>query len=226
MNPRALDTVHDWPEAASLLVYGGSFDPPHLAHVHLPEAVRVATGADHVLYVPAACSPHKVAKTQTPAVDRVAMLRIALREAPQSLIWLDEIERAGDGQPSYTIETLRRLRERIPSHVRLHLLIGADQVVVFDRWCEAQAIAHLAPPLVMLRPPTTPQSLLAQLDNDAQRQQWARRIVKVPTMTESSTAIRAALSRGNSSVAGLDPQVLAYIRSHGLYGNATQEPYA
>lgn len=223
MNPRCLNAIDDWPESASLLVYGGSFDPPHLAHVRLPEAVRTAIGADYLLYVPAACSPHKVAQTQTPAAHRVAMLRIALRDAAQSLLWLDEIERAGDGQPSFTVETLRRLRSLLPPHVRLRLLIGADQVLHFHRWREAQAIVQLAEPVVMLRPPHTQESLLVQVADDHQRQQWAARIVQVPMMAECSTGIRAALSGGQVSVAGLDPQVFAYIRSHNLYRHKPME---
>ncbi len=216
MNPRELEEIHDWSGIRKLLIFGGTFDPPHLAHVQLPGEAAQAIDADYVVYVPAACSPHKVGRHQSDAVHRVAMLRLALRSCDRCLLWLDEINRAGDGQPSYTVETLRRLRAIVPDHVQLRLLIGADQVAGFHTWRNPEEVARLAEPLVMLRAPLRTATLLQQL-SVAMQDQWRDRLVELSSMPISSTAIRAALQSTNDEPAGLDPAVLAYIRSHDLY---------
>ncbi|MEM8738793.1 MAG: hypothetical protein AAGG38_10005 [Planctomycetota bacterium] len=60
------------------LLFGGSFDPPHLAHRHLPQFVAHALAADAVFYLPAGRAPHKLGQRQTDPRHRLAMLRLAL----------------------------------------------------------------------------------------------------------------------------------------------------
>ncbi len=105
-----------------LLIYGGSFDPPHVGHVQLPWAVAEVLRADAVVYVPAGRAPHKLDKRQTDAEHRLAMLRLALQDPPAGLgeqqavarlVLEEEIERAADGRPSFTVETLESLRPRL-----------------------------------------------------------------------------------------------------------------
>ncbi len=207
----------NWENVKLALVFGGSFDPPHVAHVELPGRVRQRVGADVVLYVPAARSPHKADRDPTPAKHRLAMLRLALADQPAARILTDELDRAGDGRPSYTVETLERLRERLPDHVELRLLIGADQARTFETWREPERIVALAEPLVMVRPPDTAESLLASLADGASRRAWADRLVDVPRIEASSTEVRRRV-RGGEPIDGLVPAAVArYIEDHGLY---------
>lgn len=203
-----------------LILFGGSFDPPHVAHVALPMAVREKVGADVVAYIPAAKAPHKLDKVQTDPAHRLAMLRLALEGEPYALVVADEIDRGATGEPSYTVDTLAALRHRLGPDVKLNLLIGADQVRIFDQWREPKRIIELAEPLVMLRPPDTRESLLASLPNDRVRAEWAPRLVDVPAVNISSTAVRERVARGESINGWVHPAVERYIREHGLYHDA------
>lgn len=205
-------------EAQYILVFGGSFDPPHRAHLVLPEQVRHRLGADLVAYVPAAQSPHKLDQQPTDASHRLAMLQLTLKDQPRTVIVTDEIERAVEGdKPSYTVETLERLHERLPAHARMQLLIGADQVPAFEKWKDPQRIIELAEPVVMLRPPETAESILAALPDDADRRFWGRRLMPVAQMEVSATEIRRRVRAGEPIDDLVTEPVARYIAEHDLY---------
>ena len=219
------------PESARcVLIFGGTFDPPHRAHIDLPIAARDAIGADWLLYVPAGRSPLKRENPIASDDDRVAMLRGVLRALERASVSTIELETGSAGEsdlrpPSYTVDTLARLHEFAPPATRFRLLIGADQAVEFHRWREADRIVELAEPAVMLRPP---------LDSDAafrdslrahrpepQVERWARRVVALPVSPTSATDVRELLRRGNLDdprVCEVIPEpVLDVIRSRRLY---------
>lgn len=201
---------------ARLLVFGGSFDPPHLAHVELPPMVAKRLDADAILYVPAARPPHKLDVVQTDARHRLAMLRLALRGRDDALVITDELDRGLD-EPSYTVDTLEALRRRIEPTAELRLLIGADQLRIFDTWRDARRVEELAEPAVMVRPPGTAASLLAALPDDATRERWSPRLIELPPLNISSTHIREGVRRGEPIAHLVPAAVEAYIREHGLY---------
>lgn len=203
-------------DAKLIIVFGGTFDPPTRAHVELPELARQRVGADLIAYVPAAQSPHKLDRPPTPPHHRLAMLRLALQASPHAVVLTDELDRAADGRPSYTVDTLRALRDRLP-HVALRLLIGTDQVHAFDRWREPDEIVRLAEPLVMVRPPETRESLLAALPASS-RETWAQRLVEIPPLPISATDVREHVAAGHCIRDLVPPAVADYIAEHGLYG--------
>lgn len=187
----------------TIILFGGSFDPPHVAHIVLPMLVREAVGADAVAYVPCASQPLKQHLRQTPAEHRLAMLRLALANCPHAHILTDEIDRPG---PSYTIDTLETLQKKYPT-VRWRLLIGLDQAAIFPKWKMADRIVAVADPIMMRRAGK----------NAVVPDQWANRVIDVPPMEISSTTIRVRVLQG-LSIAGLaPPPVVDYIRRHGLY---------
>ncbi|MBL4702820.1 MAG: nicotinate (nicotinamide) nucleotide adenylyltransferase [Phycisphaeraceae bacterium] len=193
----------------TVLLFGGSFDPPHRGHILLPIQAQAAINADHLAYIPVANQPHK--KKQTPASHRLAMLKIALTDQPNSHILELELQRKG---PSYTVETLRQLKTVWGNSVTLRLLIGADQLANFDHWKDWQQILTLAQPLVMQRQGQMPLTLPAGFNQT----DWEKKIVQVDRMDISSTDLRSKLSQGKSIDASLiDPKVMQYIREHALY---------
>lgn len=200
-----------------LIVFGGSFDPPHLAHAKLPRLVLRAIDADAIAYIPAARQPLKLDQAQTPAIHRLAMLRLALADVPATIILTDEMDRAGDGKPSYTVNTLQHLRHRLDSGAQMRLLIGADQLRLFDQWQSYEQVIALAEPVVMLRPPDTRETLLDQLPAGFDPGAWAQRIISVPQMQISSQAIRKRVSRRQTIADLVHPNVGTYIVEHGLY---------
>ncbi len=198
-----------------VILFGGSFDPPHVAHTALPMLAMSAIGADAVAYIPAGQAPHKPRGSQSDAVHRLAMLRLAVADYPQACVLTDEIDRATDGKPSFTVDTLTALRSRAPK-VTFRLLIGADMLRIFASWREPQRIEELAEPLVMVRPPDTHESLLAALPA-ADRSRWSPRLIDLPLLDVSSTQLRALASRGEPLAGLVHPEVERYIRRHSLY---------
>ncbi|MEM8835934.1 MAG: nicotinate (nicotinamide) nucleotide adenylyltransferase [Planctomycetota bacterium] len=212
-------------DVRTLLIFGGSFDPPHLAHVTLSIAARDALGLDWLLVIPAGRSPFKSNAPIANDSHRVSMLERAFSDDARSSVSTIELgTETGERPPSYTVDTLRRLRDALPG-VSMRLLIGADQALSFHRWREFEAIISLAEPAVMPRPgdaedPTRfEQEMLAHWSPE-EAARWRQRLLGVPTLDVSATAIREAFAgRGDRGVLdrSLDPRVLAYIREHGVY---------
>jgi nicotinate-nucleotide adenylyltransferase len=207
----------------SIIIFGGSFDPPHVAHTDLARLAMDAIGADVTGFVPAGKAPHKNS-AQTSGEDRLAMVRLATADEPRFFVIDDEVKRAADGRPSYTVETLAVLRERWGGGVKMRLLMGADMLRIFHQWREPARIVELAEPLVLVRPPDTRAGLLAglsaKLPGGADARAWGSRVLELPPVDLSSTMVRERVARGEKITGMVAPTVEAYIREHGLYGGA------
>jgi nicotinate-nucleotide adenylyltransferase len=211
------------PAARRILIFGGTFDPPHRAHTDLALLAMRTLACDALTVIPAARSPHKAAGPATPDADRVAMLELAFRGHPGVSICTAELERAGDdpATPSYTIDTLRELRAALGPDAELRLLMGADQAAAFHTWRDPRGILAIATPAVMLRAPIDTADALAQSLkphwSEAECARWRSWIVPAPVVPISATAIRDGAS---SSASVLAPAVAAYAQLRGLYRNA------
>lgn len=223
-----------------MIVYGGSFDPPHFYHTIGPLSVnaRLFGPQGWILYVPAARSPHKPDGPHATDEHRLAMLRLALDLPGPRSIWTDEIDRARWRRarvietPSYTIDTLRRLRRVLPTRVSLRLLIGSDQVGAFHRWKNPREIIRLAEPLVMVREPVASVcALYSALDKDFwsrdELRAWCTRLAPNYPLDPSSTAVRAAIPGAPKNPDRWEKRpplneivtpVAEYIIKHNLYG--------
>jgi len=126
--------------ARRLGVFGGTFDPPH--HGHLVVAVEALEQLDlqRLIFVPAAVPPHKAERVQATGPQRLAMMRAAVAGDPSFEVSDLELQRGGT---SYTVDTLRQLRERDPD-AELVFLLGIDQFRTFESWREPEEIVRLA----------------------------------------------------------------------------------
>lgn len=181
----------------SVAVLGGSFDPPHAAHVLLAAYVMSTGDVDEVLVVPA--WDHPLGKeTRTDYEDRVHMCELAMGDLRRARVSRVEKELGG---PSRTLNTIAELARRMPG-TRFRLVIGADILEQTDRWYRWDDVARLAPPLVVGRggyaAPDAPTVILPEI---------------------SSTDIRSRLSRGQRTAGLLPVAVERYIREHGLYAD-------
>lgn len=174
-----------------ILIFGGSFDPPHVGHQALLAAAVRHLRPDKTLVIPAWQAPLK-GRPSAPAADRLAMAKLAF---PKAVIDSSE---ARARRPVYTVETLRRLKRAHPG-AELHFLTGSDAAASFERWKEPRALRMLAAwwtaarPGVGAKPPPFFQ-VLAEKMPDA-----------------SSTAVRRLKD------AGLPAGVARYIEKKGLY---------
>jgi len=207
-------------DARAVLVFGGAFDPPHRAHIALPQMVAERVGADWVLYIPAAAPPLKEGP-EASGEDRIAMLEAAL--GPEARASVTDIELVRGGR-SYTVDTLTELRDRLPDKT-LRLLIGADQARQFHKWRDAQRVIDLAEPVVMLRPPHDDRAaILAEVAPHWTGEHLAggeRRFVEGPTREGGPTEARRLLHEQGAEAERLEELlpvgVLEVIRSRRLY---------
>jgi nicotinate-nucleotide adenylyltransferase len=204
-----------------LVIYGGSFDPPHRAHMELPFDAAKQIGADGVMFVPTGSPPHKPGPI-APGEHRVNMLRAALGDRKAAAISTFEIDR--EYKASYTVDTLDHFRAELGEAVELRLLIGADMAAMFYQWRQPRRIIELAEPVVMMRPPLDVEALLAELPDelsDAERAAWRGRVIACPQIDVASTALRERLAAGEYESEDVRSQlpgpVLEYIRREGLY---------
>ncbi|HME88981.1 MAG TPA: nicotinate-nucleotide adenylyltransferase [Chthoniobacterales bacterium] len=110
-------------------IYGGTFDPIHLAHLILAREAHEQLGLERIIFVPAAASPAK----EPPHADgesRLLMLQAAIEGELMFAVNDCELKRP---PPSYSIETVLHVREREPQS-ELFWLVGADNVVTLDKW--------------------------------------------------------------------------------------------
>jgi nicotinate-nucleotide adenylyltransferase len=199
------------------LLFGGTFDPPHRAHLELPRIAADAVGAEEVVYVPAARNPLKQDAEQSAGEHRLRMLELALAGRPGVRIATVELDRGG---PSWWVDTLELLAAAGDPGDRLLFLIGADQALDFHRWREWPRILELAEPVVMARPPLDRRGLEAAFRRRYEPREaawWAERIVEVPAVDASATEARRRIAAGEPVDDLVPPAVAEYARTHGLY---------
>ena len=198
-------------------IYGGSFDPIHWGHLLLAECCREQQGLDRVLFLPACQSPHKQEAAPVSAAARCEMVELAIAgHGPFELCTL-EVDRGG---LSYTIDTLRALREQYP-HDQLFLLMGGDTLADFPRWKDPRQIAECCDLLVVDRPGGDPLDFesLAKIVAEPQLRQWASSVVQMPQIDLSSSEIRQRLADGRSIRFQVPRAVEAYLHHHQLYAS-------
>jgi nicotinate-nucleotide adenylyltransferase len=186
-------------------LFGGSFDPVHVGHLVVAEAVADALGTDaRIRFMPAREQPFKRAAHVATPEQRAEMLDLAIAGNPRFAVERVEL---GLPTPSYTVRTLRALAER-ESGNRFTLLLGADAAKDLAQWYEVEDLPRLADVVVFARPGATPAPPLHPL---------VRRVVSVPAIEVSATAVRAQVAQGRSIRYLVSEAVRAYIAAHGLY---------
>ena len=196
------------------LIYGGSFNPPHLGHVRSVQTTAAALGADRVIMIPAAVPPHKeLAADSADAADRLEMTRLAAEQVSGAEVSDIELRREGK---SYTSDTLRQLRALYPSD-ELIFLVGTDMLLSLPDWHEPEVICALASIAVFSRE----SGREAEIGKAAERlrRELSATVYVIPgTPVEiSSTQLRAQL-KAREGRAWLPDGVYGYIIRRGLYG--------
>lgn len=139
-------------DATRIGVFGGTFDPPHLGHLIVAQDVVEALGLDVLMWMPAREPPHKDRSSISSPEARLELTKAATEGDRRFEVSEAEMDRSG---PSYTVDTLRRLRDTLPE-AEIHLVVGADQFRAFDSWREPEEIGRLATIAVMDREGASP----------------------------------------------------------------------
>ena len=191
-------------------IFGGAFDPIHTGHLIMAESVKEQMHLDTVLFIPSGNPPLKNAAEICSCEHRLNMVRLAIEDNPGFSV--SEIETSCvTEEPSFTVNTLLKLRELYPAdEAKFYLIIGMDQLINLHKWKDPGKLFLLSEVLVINRPGF----LIQQVENE-----YSRRgiFVPVPNIDISSTDIRFRV-RENKSIKYLVPEpVEKYILENNLY---------
>lgn len=193
-----------------IAVYGGSFDPPHSGHAMIASCVSQAEGIDALWLMVSPRNPLKTESELTEDRHRLEMTR--LLAGPCRNVEASDFE-FNLPVPSYTLTTLRTLREQYPGDSFI-LVIGSDNWLDFNRWRDTESIINEFGVLIFPRPgyPVDPTTL----------PKGVRLLRDTPVSEISSTFIRGWVEAGNDPVYLVPPAVADYIRRNRLYAPKNQ----
>jgi nicotinate-nucleotide adenylyltransferase len=193
-------------------ILGGTFNPPHLAHMVCASEARAQLALDRVLLVPTGIPPHKPMDEEPGPMHRLQMCRLAVGERHD---WLSvsaiEIDRDG---PSFTVDTLREIHATHPGD-ELTFIVGGDMAWSLPGWHQPEAILEFASVAVAERAGARREEVRARLAAMA----GAQRItyIDVPRLDISSSALRRRVREGRPIDYLVADAVADYIDQRRLY---------
>lgn len=199
-------------------ILGGAFNPLHIGHLVCAQEALLQLGLERVLFVPVGNAPHRVLESDPGSEARREMIELATAGDERFEVSRAEIDRSG---PSYTVDTLREMREQSPDD-ELVLILGADQAAALPAWHEPERVLELATVAVVQRTGWSHNSVGIKLS----RLKGAERVryLEMPIMQVSSTLIRRRVREGGPIRYLVPEPVASYIEAHGLYKPAASVP--
>ena len=189
---------------------GGTFDPIHLGHLVTAEEARWQFDLDEVLFVPTGRPWMKEHEIVSPAEDRYLMTIIATASNPRFKVSRIEIEREGS---TYTVDTLRRVRDEYGPDTELFFVTGADAILEIVNWKDAEEALRLAHFIAATRPGYD----LARFEAGGAARHPRVSVMHIPALAISSTDIRERV-RKSQPIRYLVPEgVQMHIEKAGLY---------
>jgi nicotinate-nucleotide adenylyltransferase len=194
-------------------VLGGTFDPPHLGHLIIAEEARTALKLDRVMFMPAGDPYQKSAEREvSAAIHRLSMVRLAI--TGNAAFERSSMETEQNG-PSYTVETLRRLRSRLGTADGLWLILGTDSLAGLPGWKEPARLLELC--RLAVAPRARDASDLDQLERQLPGLKAAVDWLEMGRVDISSTEIRRRVAAGKTIRYQVPAAVEEYIAAQGLY---------
>jgi nicotinate-nucleotide adenylyltransferase len=197
-------------------VIGGTFDPIHFGHLVIAEEVYATLKLAQMVFVPAGQPPHKPERVVTSAQDRLAMLHLAIASNPHFTISMVDLERPG---PSYTVETLRLLREQWGEQTAIYFVIGRDSLEDLLDWYDPVGILEQLDYLVAVKRPgyTEEKGYMERLEERLPGIRQRLIIMSAPQLDISATELRQRVAEGRPIKYQVPEVVEQYILQHGLY---------
>jgi nicotinate-nucleotide adenylyltransferase len=189
---------------------GGTFDPIHYGHLVTAEEALWQFSLDEVLFVPTGQPWMKDRPDVSPPEHRYLMTVIAVSSNPHFRVSRLELDREG---PTYTVDTLRALKDQYGEKIELFFVSGADAILEIFGWKDPEEILELARFIAATRPGYD----IARFEREAPTRHPNVEVMSVPALAISSTDIRRRVREG-SPIRYLVPEgVKTYIEKSGLY---------
>jgi len=190
-------------------LFGGAFNPPHVGHLVCAQEGHAQLDLDVVVWVPVGQAPHREIPQDPGPEVRFQMCDYATAADERFGVSRIEIDRDG---PSYTVDTLRELRERSPGD-ELVLILGSDQAAALPAWHEPGEVMRLAAIAVAERAGTD----RARVE-DAIGGQVDLTFFEMPRIDVSSTMVRERAASGRPIRYLVPDKVANFIGAQSLYG--------
>lgn len=196
-------------------ILGGTFDPFHRGHSEPLLAIFDDARWSRIVYIPAWVQPFKTGRVTSSPFDRFAMSVLATEDDRRLFVSPMELERGGT---SYTVDTLRELRARMPE-VSFDWVIGDDNLAKLREWKSLDEILSLANFVVLSRGLATLAEELRSRVTPMDERAFSGSIVFAPNerVPVSATMIRERVRAGEPIAEFVDEKVERYIRRHELY---------
>lgn len=197
-------------------ILGGTFDPIHYGHLVIAEEVRTTLDLAEMVFVPAGHPPHKRGRMITAAHHRLAMLELALASNQHFSISQVDLARA---EPSYTVETLRLLRNVWGKQTAIYFVIGGDSLEDLLTWHDPAGILEQLTALVAVQRPGYQEVPVYHERLEACLPGIKQRLITVqaPQLSISATDLRLRVAQGRPIQYQTPEAVVCYIAQHGLY---------
>ena len=187
-------------------IFGGTFNPPHIAHLIVAESVREQLNLDKILFIPSGNPP---LKESIPAEHRLAMAKLAFGNDKNFEI--SDIEMKNLKERSFTVNTLNLLHEiHKDDPVRFYLIIGVDNLIELPLWKEPEKLFEMSEVVIINRP---------GFELGESKTKFADRVkfLTVPYLEISSSMIRSNVLKGKSVKYFVCEEVESYIERNHLY---------
>ena len=204
-------------------VFGGTFDPVHLGHLQLAQLAIKEIGLSQVLFIPAAQPPHKNGII-TPIKHRLAILELICRGNTHFACSAIENELP---KPSYTVDTLTALKQRLPVSTELYFILGGDAFLDLMTWKSYTTILSMVKIIVSPRIGYTNKhlySFLTRIGYCLKKGRWQGQNGKkdIVVLSESpldvcSSTVRSVIAKGGDTTNLLPQDVINYIEENNLY---------
>jgi len=220
-------------------LFGGTFDPIHRGHLKVARAAAERFKLREVWFIPADIPPHKQQAPRTSYFHRYSMVTLAVADEPDflpSLLEAPDPEAHMERRPSYSIDTVRRVKAGLRRGDRLYFLIGIDAFRDIAKWHEAEVLLQECEFIIAARPGYSLAEVASSLPKGLRpaaavlrelRRSKSEEALRLPGVTlhllpethedVSATQIRAAIRRGRGLTELVPDAVADYIRKEGLY---------
>jgi nicotinate-nucleotide adenylyltransferase len=186
-------------------LFGGTFNPPHIGHLIIAQEALKQLKLDEVWWMPASNPPHKKKVEDVSDRHRIEMVKKTIGNNNQFSLSLLEFERSG---PSYTIDTIRLLKEKFPNK-EFTFIMGGDMVHSLGSWHQIDKLKDLV------------QFAGVGREGFPVDEHWERynvKLVEIPNIGISSTFIRLRAKENGNIRYFVADDVWKYIKEHLLYG--------
>lgn len=201
---------------AKIGVLGGTFDPPHFAHIYMSNIAKKELCLDKVIFMPSGNPPHKNVKIVSNANYRLDMIELAIEDSEG--YYIDSYE-VYNNKPSYTVNSIKRIQKVLPKSSLLYFIIGADSLLYLDKWYDAKTLMKITKFAVIPRVGSQKSKCIEKIDELKAEYGAQITYIDCKPMKLSSTNIRKSIGEGEYSSTLIDEKVAKYIKENNLYKN-------